>query len=63
MRTSLLGKKTVDSNHPFDVSDLQDMVKALQKPIAIFKYSKDNIRNLIIDLSYNKIVRCCKPTR
>ena len=51
MRASLLARKAGDESHPFDASDLRDMVKAMQKPIAIFKYTKDNIRNLVIDVS------------
>ena len=27
-------------------------MKAIQKPIAVFKYSKDNMRNLIVDVSH-----------
>lgn len=52
MRASLLARKTGDNYHPFDASDLNDLVKAIQKPIAVFKYSKDNMRNLIVDVSH-----------
>ena len=51
MRQVLLIKKSQQPNHPFDPSDLKDMVKEIQKPIAIFKYTKDNVMNLIISLN------------
>ena len=53
MRLSLLNKKAGMERHPFDPSDLYDMVNAIQKPIAVFEYSKPNMRNLIIDLTRN----------
>ena len=53
MRASLLSRKAGDENHPFVASDLKDLVKAIQKPIAIFKYSKPNMLNLIVDTSKN----------
>ena len=53
MRVALLNKKAGMERHPFSPSDLYDMVNALQKPIAVFKYTKDNMRNLIIDLTRN----------
>ena len=51
MRSSLLAKKAGAERHPFAPTDLRDLVNAIQKPIAIFKYSKDNMRNLIVDVS------------
>ena len=51
MRASLLRKKAGDEKHPFDASDIKGLVKAIQKPIAIFTYTKDNIRNLIVDVT------------
>lgn len=52
MRASLLSKKAGMERHPFEASDLRDLVKAMQMPIAIFKYSKDNMRNLIVDVKH-----------
>ena len=51
MRVSLLNKKAGMERHPFSPTDLYDMVSAIQKPIAIFQYSKPNMRNLIVDLT------------
>lgn len=53
MRVSLLNKKAGMERHPFEPSDLHDMVNAIQKPIAVFEYTKPNMRNLIIDLTRN----------
>jgi len=52
MRASLLSRKAGTERHPFEASDLRDLVKAMQKPIAIFKYSKENMRNLIVDVMH-----------
>ena len=50
MRQGLLRKKSQQPNHPFDVRDIENMVNAIQKPLAIFTYTKDNVRNLIVSL-------------
>ena len=50
MRSSLLAKKAGDEKHPFDASDIKGLVTAIQKPIAIFEYTKPNMRNLIVDV-------------
>ena len=52
MRASLLSRKAGTERHPFEASDLRDLVKAMQKPIVIFKYSKENMRNLIVDVMH-----------
>lgn len=51
MRKSLLFAKAGNESHPFDVMDVKDLVLAMQEPIAIFRYTKDNMRNLIVDIS------------
>ncbi len=51
MRSSLLAKKAGAERHPFVPTDLRDLVNAIQKPIAIFNYSKNNMHNLIVDVS------------
>ena len=53
MRASLLARKAGDERHPFEASDLKGLVNAIQKPIAIFRYSKGNMRNLIVDTQRN----------
>lgn len=52
MRASLLSRKAGMERHPFKASDLKDLVKAIQRPIAVFRYSKDNMRNLIVDVTH-----------
>lgn len=52
MRASLLARKSGDMKHPFAAADLTGLVEAIQKPIAIFEYSKSNIRNLIVDVKH-----------
>ena len=50
MRQALLKKKSQQTNHQFEAEDVRNLVKAIQKPLAIFEYSKDNVRNLIVSL-------------
>ena len=50
MRSSLLARKAGDEKHPFESSDIKGLVEAMQKPIAIFEYTKSNMRNLIVDV-------------
>ena len=50
MRSSVIGIKSNMTRHMFAPSDLKDLVKAIQKPIAVFSYTKDNMRNMIVDL-------------
>ncbi len=51
MRQSLLKKKAAMERHKFSASSLKNLVEAIQKPLAIFEYSRSNMRNLIIDLT------------
>ena len=50
MRASLLARKAGEEKHPFEASDIKGLVDAMQKPIAIFEYTKQNMRNLIVDV-------------
>lgn len=50
MRSSLLARKAGDEKHPFEATDIKGLVAAIQKPIAVFTYSKPNMRNIIVDL-------------
>lgn len=52
MRSGLLERKSRDDSHPFEAKDLKGLVEAIQKPIAIFRYTKSNMRNLIVDLTH-----------
>ena len=51
MRVSLLNKKAGMDRHPFSPTDLYNLVNAIQEPLAIFEYTKPNMRNLIVDLT------------
>ena len=51
MRVALLNKKAGLERHPFSPTDLYNLVEAIQNPLAIFEYSKPNMRNLIVDLT------------
>ena len=50
MRATVLARKAGDERRPFEASDLKGLVEAIQQPIAIFEYSKPNMRNLIVDV-------------
>ncbi|MGM9869705.1 MAG: hypothetical protein ACI30R_08790, partial [Sodaliphilus sp.] len=52
MRSSLLKRKAGMERHPFSASELKGLVNAIQKPIAVFQYSKENMRNLIADVTH-----------
>lgn len=51
MRVSLLNKKAGMERHPFSPTDLYNLADAIQKPLAIFEYTKPNMRNLIVGLT------------
>lgn len=51
MRASLLATKASMNRHPFSSADIRNLVLAMQEPIAIFEYSKSNMRNLIVDVT------------
>lgn len=53
MRASLLKKKSQQPNHPFEPGDIRNLVEAIQNPIAIFHYTKEDVRNLIVDIEVN----------
>lgn len=52
MRASLLSRKAGMERHPFNAVELTDLVKSIQRPIAVFNYTKSNIRNLIVDAEH-----------
>lgn len=54
LAASHLRDKSIDINHSFDLNDIKDLVLAIQDPIAIFKYGKeDKAQNVIVDLRKN----------
>ena len=50
MRSSLVSAKAGNEKHPFEASELKNLVKAIQRPIAVFNYTKPNMKNLIVDI-------------
>ena len=52
LQSSVLARKANDKNHPFELSDVKNLVRLIQKPIAIFEYGdKSKAQNLMIGLS------------
>lgn len=50
-----LSDKSMQENHPFDLSEIKNLPTALQDPMAIFEYGdKSKAVNLITELEYNK---------
>ena len=47
MSSTRLEEKSKQDNHPFEISELKNLVKELQSPIAVFKYG-NNTKNIII---------------
>ncbi len=37
LRASRLSDKSMQENHPFDLSEVKDLLKAIQKPLAVFR--------------------------
>ena len=49
-----LAQKSSDKDHPFGIGEVRGLVKAMQKPVAIFSYGdKSKAQNLIIEISSN----------
>ena len=52
LQASVLNRKTNDPAHPYDLSEVHDLVKLIQKPIAIFKYGdEEKAQNLMVGIS------------
>ena len=51
MSSTRLEEKSKQDNHPFEISELKNLVKELQSPIAVFKYG-NNAKNVIISIDY-----------
>ena len=49
MSSTRLEEKSKQDNHPFEISELKNLVKELQSPIAVFKYG-NNAKNVIISI-------------
>ena len=46
-----LGEKSKQENHPFDIADLKNLPKSLQKPIAVFTYGNpQKAQNIIVEI-------------
>ena len=54
LSSSRLLTKAMQGNHPFEISDLLGLDKAIQKPVAVFEYgNKEKAENVIVNLSRN----------
>ena len=51
MSSTRLEEKSKQENHPFEISELKNLVKELQSPIAVFEYG-NNAKNVIISIDY-----------
>lgn len=52
LQSSILNKKSNDPMHPYKLEEIRDLVKLIQKPLAIFSYGeKDKAQNLMIGIS------------
>lgn len=51
MSSTRLEEKSKQENHPFEISEMKNLVKELQSPIAVFKYG-NNAKNVIIAIEY-----------
>ena len=52
LKASRLSEKSKQKNHPFELENVKDLVKALQEPIAIFEYGdKEKAQNIIIEIN------------
>ena len=46
-----LAEKAAQRNHEFEISDIKDLVKAINSPLAVFSYgNKNKAQNVIVDL-------------
>lgn len=52
LQSSILNKKSDDPLHPYKLEEVKDLVKLIQKPLAIFAYGdKTKAQNLMIGIS------------
>ncbi len=53
MSATMLKKHSEATKHPFELSEVKDLVKAIQEPIAIFKYGNpEKSQNLILEVQH-----------
>ena len=54
LSASHLAKKAQASHHPFDISEIKDLVQSLQNPMAVFVYGeKGKAQNVIIEIQHD----------
>ena len=54
LSSTRLAEKAAQKNHPFDISEVKDLVRTLNNPIAVFKYGDDGkAQNVIVNLQAN----------
>ena len=49
MAASRLASKSVQTNHPFDIADVYDLVFFINNPVAVFRYGTQ-AKNIIVDI-------------
>lgn len=55
LSSTRLEEKSKQKNHPYEISEVRNMVLALNVPLAIFSYGdKEKSQNVIIELEYKK---------
>ena len=55
LSASRLIEKSSDEKHPFDIGEIKGIAKALQSPVAVFKYSdRAKAQNVIVEISSNE---------
>ena len=54
MSSKMLKEHSEAAKHPFNISDLRNLIYTIQKPIAIFKYGNpQKSQNLILEIEQN----------
>ena len=49
-----LADKAATAHHPFGIGEMKDLVKAIQKPMAVFAYgNKSKSQNVIVEIQHN----------
>ena len=54
MSASHLAEKANTAHHPFDIDEMKDLVRALQKPVAVFGYGDaGKAQNVIVEIEHD----------
>ena len=53
MNATRLAEKATRFGHDFDLSEIKDLVKSIQQPLAIFSYgNKDKAQNIVVEIQH-----------